>query len=207
MSPMCQLEMTLPRGFPGGVWGDGSADERWGAAAARGPQAAAGTSRRAVAAMPGSIASYGWRGSPRRCRDRAAAGLAASGQSGRKVDAIHAENLRAKVSRASWELPIGRGAEGHCQNPRKLCRFDAARADPYSALPQTLRPTVSERLPEIRRGPERWPKSNATWSRRGRKVAPFSKTLVFESLWRFAFLLICKTPDTRVSQKRLFGKS
>jgi len=22
MSPVCQLEMTLPRGFPGGVWGD-----------------------------------------------------------------------------------------------------------------------------------------------------------------------------------------
>src|SRR6516165_3838291 len=36
MSPVCQLEMTLPREFPGGVWGDGSADERWGAAAARG---------------------------------------------------------------------------------------------------------------------------------------------------------------------------
>ena len=36
MSPVCQLEMTLPRGFAGGVWGDGSADERSGAAAARG---------------------------------------------------------------------------------------------------------------------------------------------------------------------------
>src|ERR1700746_2748666 len=34
MSPLCQLEMTLPGGFPGGVGGDGSADERWGADAA-----------------------------------------------------------------------------------------------------------------------------------------------------------------------------
>ena len=33
MSPVCQLEMTLP-GFPGGVWGDGSTDERWGVVAA-----------------------------------------------------------------------------------------------------------------------------------------------------------------------------
>src|SRR5215469_6224000 len=37
MSPLCQLQMTLPRGFAGGVWGDGSADERSGAAATRGP--------------------------------------------------------------------------------------------------------------------------------------------------------------------------
>ena len=34
MSPLCQLEMTLPGGFPGGVRGDGSVDERWGAVAA-----------------------------------------------------------------------------------------------------------------------------------------------------------------------------
>ena len=31
MSPLCHLQMTLPGGFPGGVGGDGSADERWGA--------------------------------------------------------------------------------------------------------------------------------------------------------------------------------
>src|SRR5215469_11271058 len=36
MSPLCQLEMTLPGGFPGGVRGDGSFDERRGADAARG---------------------------------------------------------------------------------------------------------------------------------------------------------------------------
>ena len=36
MSPACQLEMTLPEGFAGGIRGDGSADERWGAEAARG---------------------------------------------------------------------------------------------------------------------------------------------------------------------------
>jgi hypothetical protein len=36
MSPACQLEMTLPGGIPGGVRGDYSADERWGADAARG---------------------------------------------------------------------------------------------------------------------------------------------------------------------------
>src|SRR3984893_17843020 len=36
MSPVCQLEMTLPRGYPGGVRGDGSADERWGTDKARG---------------------------------------------------------------------------------------------------------------------------------------------------------------------------
>jgi hypothetical protein len=34
MSLVCQLEMTLPGGSPGGVGGDGSADERWGAVAA-----------------------------------------------------------------------------------------------------------------------------------------------------------------------------
>src|SRR5512134_2430491 len=34
MSPLCQLEMTLPRGFLGGVRGDGLADERRGADAA-----------------------------------------------------------------------------------------------------------------------------------------------------------------------------
>src|SRR4029077_4946283 len=34
MSLVCQLEMTLPGGYPGGVGGDGSADERWGAFAA-----------------------------------------------------------------------------------------------------------------------------------------------------------------------------
>ena len=33
MTPLCQLEMTLPGGFPGGVGGDSSADERWGAVA------------------------------------------------------------------------------------------------------------------------------------------------------------------------------
>src|SRR5437667_1629600 len=36
MSPLCQLEMTLPGGNPGGVGGDGSADERWGTYKARG---------------------------------------------------------------------------------------------------------------------------------------------------------------------------
>src|SRR5439155_7888862 len=33
---VAHVEMTLPRGFAGGVWGDGSADERSRAAAARG---------------------------------------------------------------------------------------------------------------------------------------------------------------------------
>jgi hypothetical protein len=32
---LCQLQMTLPLGFPGGVWGDSSADEQSGAAAVR----------------------------------------------------------------------------------------------------------------------------------------------------------------------------
>ena len=36
MSPLCQLQMTLPGGFPGGVGGDGSSDERSGAFAAGG---------------------------------------------------------------------------------------------------------------------------------------------------------------------------
>src|SRR6516165_6354204 len=36
MSPLCQFEMTLPTDFPGGVWGDGSTDERWGVVTARG---------------------------------------------------------------------------------------------------------------------------------------------------------------------------
>ena len=47
MSPVCQLEMTLPRGFAGGVGGDGSSDERWGAFAAGGPEGL----RRAVVAI------------------------------------------------------------------------------------------------------------------------------------------------------------
>src|SRR6516225_5346193 len=34
MSPLCQLEMTLPGGSAGGIGSDGSADERWGAVAA-----------------------------------------------------------------------------------------------------------------------------------------------------------------------------
>jgi len=36
MSPVCQLEMTLPGGFPGGVGGDGFSDERSGIFAAGG---------------------------------------------------------------------------------------------------------------------------------------------------------------------------
>ena len=36
MSPVCQIEMTLPEDFSGGIRGDGTADERWGADAARG---------------------------------------------------------------------------------------------------------------------------------------------------------------------------
>jgi len=36
MSLLCQLQMTLPGGFPGGIRGDGSADERWAAVAAGG---------------------------------------------------------------------------------------------------------------------------------------------------------------------------
>jgi hypothetical protein len=34
MTPLCKVDVTLPGGFPGGVGGDGSADERWGAGAA-----------------------------------------------------------------------------------------------------------------------------------------------------------------------------
>jgi hypothetical protein len=54
MSPLCQLEMTLPGGYPGVVGGDGSADERLGAFAA------------------GSIAGFGSAGAddPRRQRMR-----------------------------------------------------------------------------------------------------------------------------------------
>src|SRR5271163_2242341 len=36
MSLLCHLQMTLPWGFPGGVRGDDTADERWGAFAAGG---------------------------------------------------------------------------------------------------------------------------------------------------------------------------
>jgi len=36
MSPLCQIEMTLPGDFSGGVWGDGTADERRGACTAGG---------------------------------------------------------------------------------------------------------------------------------------------------------------------------
>src|SRR5512132_3459675 len=51
MSPLCQLEMTLPRGFLGGVRGDGLADERWGADAAR---SAAGSGSKTIDDRGGS---------------------------------------------------------------------------------------------------------------------------------------------------------
>ena len=37
-SPLCQLQMTLPGGFPGCVGGVDSADERWGTVAAGVPR-------------------------------------------------------------------------------------------------------------------------------------------------------------------------
>src|SRR5262249_715206 len=54
MSLLCQLQMTLPRGYAGGVWGDGSAHERWGAAAARG---AAGFESRKIDRRSGGAAA------------------------------------------------------------------------------------------------------------------------------------------------------
>jgi hypothetical protein len=53
MSPVCELEMALPRGFSG-VWGDGSGDERWRAAAARG---AAGFGSATASAVSDQVAS------------------------------------------------------------------------------------------------------------------------------------------------------
>src|SRR6267143_4501181 len=55
MSPVCQLEMTLPGDYPGGVQGDGSADERWGTYVRR---AIAGTKT----PSSGSIGSRGCQG-------------------------------------------------------------------------------------------------------------------------------------------------
>jgi hypothetical protein len=43
MTPLCQLETTLPEGFSGGIRGHGSTDERWGAWAARGSEGSRST--------------------------------------------------------------------------------------------------------------------------------------------------------------------
>ena len=68
MSPLCQLEMTLPRGFSGGVRGDGSADERRGAGAGRRlPAAAHGAGSRDRRAGLGSAVvrrAHPWFGLP-----------------------------------------------------------------------------------------------------------------------------------------------
>src|SRR6516165_9159068 len=54
MSPACQLQMTLARGVPGGVWGGGFSDERSRTAAARG---AAGFGSAAADARGGGAAA------------------------------------------------------------------------------------------------------------------------------------------------------
>ena len=74
MSPLCQLEMTLPQRFPGGVWGDGLADERRGADAAGGAarsgseaidDAGGGTAAAARAALAPLAAAGDHRNAPR----------------------------------------------------------------------------------------------------------------------------------------------
>src|SRR5678816_2083447 len=57
MSPLCQIGMTLPADFAGGVWGDDTADERSGAFAVRG--AAGFGSRPADGPGGGAIAAAG----------------------------------------------------------------------------------------------------------------------------------------------------
>src|SRR5271156_5987494 len=57
MSPVCQLQMTLPEGYPGGVGGDDTADERSGAWAARG---AAGFGSSAADERGGGAAFGAW---------------------------------------------------------------------------------------------------------------------------------------------------
>src|SRR5262249_26780186 len=101
MSPACHIEMTLPRGFPGGVWGDGTADERWGAAAARG---AARFGSAKIAARGGGAA------------DRAGAASSVStveGLSDRRRDGRDLETTRSPQQPAQARGVAARGSDDH----------------------------------------------------------------------------------------------
>jgi hypothetical protein len=101
MSPVCQLEMTLPWGFPGGVEGDGAADERWGAFAAGG---AAGSGSAAVDDNGGEP-TFG---------ARAASGvLVVKGVPDRRSDRLNLETARPSQQPAQARGVAARGSDDH----------------------------------------------------------------------------------------------
>src|SRR5262252_1032428 len=101
MSLVYQLEMTLPRGFAGGVWGDGLADERWGATAARG------------GARVGS-AAVDDRGGGAAARARTPSSVSAiEGVSDRRSDRPDLETTRSPQQPAQARGVAGRGSDDH----------------------------------------------------------------------------------------------
>src|SRR5215831_20916549 len=101
MSPVCHLEMTVPRGFAGGVWGDGLADERSGATAARG------------GARVGS-AAVDDRGGGAAARARAPSSVSAvEGVSDRRSDRPDLETTRSPQQPAQARGVAARGSDDH----------------------------------------------------------------------------------------------
>src|SRR6516162_2579411 len=93
--------MTLPEGFPGGVWGDGSADERSGAAAARG---AAGFESGKIDGPSGGAAA----------RARAPSGVSVvEGLSDRRSDRPDLETTRSPQQPAQARGVAARGCHDH----------------------------------------------------------------------------------------------
>src|SRR6516162_909732 len=101
MSPVCQAETTHPGRLPGGVWDDGSADERWGDAAARG------------AAGFGSAATDD-RGGGTAARARAASSVSAvEGLSDRRSDRPDLETPRPPQQPAQARGAAACGGDNH----------------------------------------------------------------------------------------------
>src|SRR5262245_56849032 len=101
MSPVCRLEMTLPGGFPGGVAGDGSSDERWGTFAGG---SAAGVGPRATDDESGEPA-FG---------ARAASGVSAvNSLSDRRSDRLDLETTRSPEQPAQARGAAASGSDDH----------------------------------------------------------------------------------------------
>ena len=101
MSPVCQIQMTLPSGISGGVWGDGSADERWRAAASR---SAAGFGSGAIDDRSGRTAA----------RARTAASISlVKGLSDRRSGRPDLETARSPQQPAQTRGVAARGSDDH----------------------------------------------------------------------------------------------
>src|SRR5215467_3337530 len=159
MSPACQIEMTLLRGFAGGVWGDGSADERWGAAAARGAarfgsakidargggaaaRAGAASSVSAVEGLSdrrrdGRDLETTW--SPR--QPAQARGVAARGSDDHPpvVLGLWSDVSGREIARGSWGRPWPGNAAPVDDRSRAVARSQAAQTDPPAADAARLR--------------------------------------------------------------------